>query len=254
MTEELKEVKDEMIDSEKKPSTDEVKPEAKEVKPEDDFKRNVESKPSKTDEVVPLKKYLDKKTKIKELEGTVSELNGKLAELNSKTLINNNDLDKFIEEFGLNPEATKKLAAILTPKQNANLEKKLAELEESNKSLLQKEERRDQKKQFEKHFKDKIIAKYPELKEKKSLFKQVWFSPTFPHLKTLEDIKTEFFPHIKGVETGVKKESLESGSGGQSKGVKEIDFSKMTDEQHLEVLKDKDLKAKYYAWSDSQGR
>jgi len=249
------EVKDEMIDSEKKPSTDEVKPEEK-PKPEDDFKRNVEDdkKSSKKDEVVPL--TVDKKNKIKELEGTVNELKSTLEKLESKSLINNNDLDKFIEEFGLNPEATKKLAAILTPKQNANLEKKLAELEESNKTLLQKEQRREQEKQFEKHFKDKIVTKYPDLKDKKSLFEQVWFSPTFPHLKTLEDIKTEFFPHIKAAETpgGVKKESLEPGNGGQSKGVKEIDFSKMTDEQHMEVLKDKESKAKYYAWLDSQSR
>lgn len=224
---------------------------------EDDFQRKIESeenknKEKKSSDVVPLKKYLDKKLKIKDLEKEISELKSKPQSGNNQ--FNTKDLDELAEEFGANPAALKKLAAILTPKQNADLEKKIEQLEESNRTLLAKDQRQEQEKLFDKHFKEKIASKYPELKEKKSLFKQVWFSPTFPELKTLEDVRKEFFPHIKAVETksGVKKESLEPGSGGTNKGVKTIDFSKMTDEQHMEVLKNPELKAKYYAWIDSK--
>lgn len=247
---------------EKNDSTDEDKSgenknkEEKKEEKQDDFQRKIqteEPKKKETSDVVPLKKYLDKKLKIKDLEREIADLKNKHQSGNNS--FNSKDLDDLAEEFGANPEALKKLAAVLTPKQNADLEAKVAKLEETNKLLLAKDQRRDQEKLFDKHFKEKIVKNYPELKDKKSLFKQVWFSPTFPDLKTLDDIRKEFFPHIKEVEKqgGVKKESLEPGSGGTTKGAKVIDFAKMTDEQHIEVLKDPELKAKYYEWLDSKG-
>jgi hypothetical protein len=252
MTEELK---DENENSGKNGSTDENNSgeENKDKnKTEDDFQRNVEGeeKPSKkSDDVVPLKKYLDKKLKIKDLEKENSELKDKLQSGNS---LNNKDLDDLAKELNADPVALKKLAQFLSPKQNADLEKKIADLEESNKHLLAKDRQRDAEKLFERNFK----AKYgdnPELKEKKSVFKKIWFSPAFPELRTLEDIRKELFPHIKVAgKANVKKESLEEGSGGTNKGTKTIDFKNATDDQLIEVLKDPELKKKYYDYLDSQ--
>lgn len=246
--EELK--KDELIDSVKTdaPAVEDkttVEPEKKELPDyRKDLKSGEDKNKDKTDEHVPLKKYLKLKDAYKELKGKYSQ-----KELNNLTT---DDLSELANELGVDQKALAKLVKTIRVGSSSEAEEKIKAL---NAKLDKMEMMGKSNKAFDEDFKKSIVSKYPDLKGKKDLFRKIAFSPDFLHLKTLEDIRKEFFPHAKKAESkDIKKEELEKGSEGGKKGGKEIDFAKMDDETHMEVLKDPKLRKKYYEWADSQGR
>lgn len=235
----MTEVKDGNIDPAKKDEAVETttKPEkVEENKAEEKVISDYRPKDEKIPDTVPLKKYLDLKKDIKELKeqlGKQSSSNLTLKEL--EDLADENNLDKGV---------LKKIADIIKNETLKEADKKIA-------PILEKERMRESEKAFEKDFKKTILEKYPELKEKKDAFKRIAFSPQFLHLKTLEDIRKEFFDGYKPKE---KKDAVEAGSKGQSKATETIDFANMTDEQHSKVLADPSTRAEYYKWRETQVR
>ncbi|MDQ5987380.1 MAG: hypothetical protein CSYNP_03120 [Syntrophus sp. SKADARSKE-3] len=251
----MTEVKDDIIESAKKDETvekttdTETDKKVEEEKNKDDKKEVPDYRP-KADEkqkgfkeagTVPLKKYLDVKNRLKELK-EVSKTSNNLS---------NADIESLAKEHNLDADVLKAIAAIIKKETIAEAEKKIT-------PLLEKARREESEKAFEKDFKQNILSKYPELKSKKEHFKRIAFSPDFLHLKTLEDIRKEYFDGYKPSDDGGKKDdkkdTVEGGSKGGAKGSETIDFANMTDEQHSKVLADPKLKAEYYKWKDANGR
>jgi len=235
-----KSIEDENLDSAKKQETEETTPDPekeKETKGEDD-KEKGEKEPDyrpkpKSDETVPLKKYLDLKNDVKALKKSIEHLS------DDKSNLSNEDLDKLAEEYNLDKEGIKKLVSVIKKETAKEAEKKIA-------PLLAERQREQNEKNFDKVFKEKTLKKYPHLADFKDKYKRMVMSPDFVDM-TEEQIINEYFPAPK------KDDSPETGSQGGSKGDEVVDFSKMTDEQHAKVLKDPALRAKYYKWQDEQG-
>ena len=228
-------IKDENLNSENKeekadktanPEKDEKNDKPKEGNQNNDYR------PKTNSDTVPLSKYTKVKQRIKELK----------AQLEEKSNLSNEDLKALAKEHNLDEEGLKKIATIIKKETLKEAEKKIA-------PILSKQQQVENEKRFEEDFERTIAKKYPELVGKKGQFKRIAFSPDFIHLKTLEDIRKEFYPDSKAT----KDDSPESGSNGGNKETETIDFSKMTEEQHAKVLDDPKLKAKYYDWQDKQG-
>jgi len=214
---------------EEQKNTEPEKQDIPDYRPKDD-------KTSKED-TVSLKKYLDLKKDFKDLK---TSLENKSSD-NSLTL---KELETLAEENNLDAPILKKIADIIKTETLREAEKKIA-------PILEKERVRESEKAFDKDFKANILSKHPELKEKRDAFKRIAFSPQFLHLKTLDDIRKEFFAGYKPSQV---KDTVEGGSKGQSKISETIDFSRMTDEQHSKVLADPVKRAEYYKWRETQVR
>lgn len=199
--------------------------------PEDDNK-SLDYRPKEKSDTVPLSKYTKVKQKIKELKKQLAD----------KSNLSNKDLESLAQEHNLDPAALKRIASIIEKNALKEADKKIA-------PILSKQKQAENEKHFEEDFERNIAKKYPELAGKKAQFKRIAFSPDFIHLKTLEDIRKEFYPDTKVSKT----DSPEGGSSAAPKETETIDFSKMTEEQHRRVLDDPKLRAKYYDWQDKQG-
>lgn len=233
------EAKDENLDSAKKQEAEEKTPDPekdKETKAEEG-KNKVEEpdyrpKP-KSDETVPLKKYLDLKNDVKTLRKEIERLS------DDKPNLSKEDLDKLADEYNLDKNGVKKLVSVIKNETLKEAEKKIA-------PILAERQKEQSEKNFEKVFKEKTLKKYPHLADQKEKFKRMVMSPDFMDM-TEEQIINDYFPATK------KDDSPETGSKGGAKGDEVVDFSKMTTEQHQRVLKDPVLREKYYKWQDSQG-
>ena len=198
----------------------------------DDVKKETEP------ETVPLKKYLQVKKELKELK-TSSQSNS----------LSNADLKEFAEEAGLDLAVVQKMAAIIAKQAKDEV---THEVEEKVKPLLNEKIQTENNKLFEKDFQEKIVSKYPELAEKIETFRKVAFSKDFLHLRTLDDIRKEFFPSVS---KKADADSIEGGSVGGDNLPEKIDFNKVEsdDELHRKVLADPKLRKQYYAFKDSGG-
>jgi hypothetical protein len=190
-------------------------------------------RPKAGSDSVPLSKYTKVKQRIKELK----------AQLEERSNLSNQDLESLAKEYNFDDKVLAKIATIIKRDTLKEAEKKIA-------PILSKQQQVENEKRFDEDFERAIAKKYPELAGKKGQFKRIAFSPDFIHLKTLEDIRKEFYPEIT---SKTKDDTPEAGSNAAPKETETIDFSKMTEEQHLRVLADPKLKAKYYAWQDAQG-
>lgn len=188
---------------------------------------------------VPLSVFLEMKKEYKALK----------AEKASSPLTNQT-LAEIAEAAGIDQEATKKLVSVIAEAVKAET---LAEVDSRVKPIVAQKMSSDSDRFFEEDFDKTIAKKYPELVDKKEHFKKIAFSKDFLHLKTLEDIRKEFFPTAA---SAAKEEAPAGGSqGAANKGGEEIDFSKVDSDQnlHKKVVSDSKLRAKYYAWKDSHG-
>ena len=191
-------------------------------------------------ETVPLKKYLDVKAKLKELREASTT-----PELTKKTL------DDFAEEAGLKQETVANLVKVITAQAKADAVKAA---DEKVAPIILEKQSRSSLDAFDQDFEKRIASKYPELAKYKDNFKKVAFSKDFLHLKSLDDIKNEFYPDYQPAEKEVNKEVIEGGSKGGNKETTVIDFSTLKDheDQYERVMKDDSLRKKYYAWQDTQ--
>jgi hypothetical protein len=193
----------------------------------------------KAPQMVPLKKYTDLKAKLRDLQKEEQ------ADLSNETL------EEFAEEFGIKPNAVKKLAKLITTQA---IEEATRVAEERVKPLVQERVSIDNSKAFEADFQKNIASKYPELATQIEVFRNIAFSKDFIHLKSLEAIKTEFYPNVKASQKEVKKESVEGGSQGAGKETERIEFATLKDnpKQYAKVMNDPVARGKYYEWQDSQ--
>lgn len=206
---------------------------------EEDGESTYRPSEKKEKQTVPLKKYLDLKDKMKTLKGNSPE-------------INQQALEEFAEESNLKIDVVKKLAALITS-QATKAATKAAE--ERVAPIVLEKISRENARAFDEDFEKSIIAKYPDLANKKEVFKKIAFSKDFLHLKNLEAIRAEFFPDSKPANTKeVKKSTIEGGSQGGGKEVEKVDFAnlKTNPKQYEAVMKDPVARAKYYAWQDEQ--
>lgn len=243
----MTEVKDEIIDSAKNDETVEKttdteadkKAEVEKNKADEKTIPNYRPIDDKTpkNETVPLKKYLDLKNEIKELRQSGDKSSSNL------TL---KELEDLAEEHNVDKTFVQKIANIIKNETLKEADKKIA-------PILEKERIRESEKAFDKDFKRSILEKYPELKEKRDAFKKIAFSPQFLHLKTLDDIRKEFFDGYK-FKGEVKKDTVEGGSQGGNKGSETVDFTTLhkNPELHAKVLADPKLRTEYYKWKDTQ--
>lgn len=190
-------------------------------------------------DTVPLKKYLKVKAKLKNKitsEGT--------SDLSKQTL------EEFAEESGLKIDVVAKLRDLIVTQARSEATKVA---DDRVRPIVAEKMTRRNEELFEKDFAAKVSSKYPELESKKEAFKKIAFSRDFLHLKTLDDIRNEFFPNAKAVEKAVKKESPEAGSVGGNKETETIDFAKLHENPDLykKVIADPKLRAKYYSWQES---
>lgn len=214
---------------------DKVEDEADDSDEEEEGNSDYRPKSEQPKETVPLKKHLKLK---KELARLKKEREDDGEDLSTK------DLDSLAEEYGLAPKALKELANTISTMTLKQAEKIIAPIQA--KAIEAENERA-----FNTDFEIKILKQYPHLASKKEQFKKIAFSPDFVHLKTLEDIRNEFFSDV----TPKKKKETDAPEGGSrgSTKVEEIDFDHMTEEQHLRVLADPVLKKKLYEHQDAQG-
>lgn len=190
-------------------------------------------------DTVPLKVFLEMKKDYKALKAE-----------RAGSALTNQSLSEIAEAAGIDEETTKKLVSVIS---EAVKKETLEEVDSRVKPIVIQKMTADSERFFNEDFEKTIVAKYPELADKKETFKKVAFSKDFLHLSTLEDIRKEFFPAAK---RAVKEDSPEGGSkGAANKGSEEIDFSKVASDQdlHKKVIGDRKLREKYYAWKDSQG-
>jgi len=209
----------------------------KEESDEDDSTYRPSEKKEK--ETVPLKKHLALKAKLRELKGSSPE-------------INQQALEEFAEESNLKVDVVKKLATLIIS-QATKAATKAAE--DRVAPIVLEKISRENTKAFDTDFEKSIIAKYPDLANKKEVFKKIAFSKDFLHLKNLEAIRAEFFPDSKPSDTKeVKKATVEGGSQGGGKEVEKVDFAtlKTNPKQYEAVMKDPVAREKYYSWQDEQ--
>lgn len=234
--EETKEESEQDKSEEKSEETNEGKEEEAETESEKEEEADYRPKPEKSDDVVPIKKYVKIK---KELQALKKERESDGEDLTTE------DLDSLAEEYNLEPKALKKLATTISSMTLKQAQKLIAPIQA-------KAMESENEKAFNTDFEKSIVSKYPHLASKKEQFKKIAFSPDFVHLKNLEAIRKEFFAEIEAPKKKIN-DNLEGGSKGVSKGDEEIDFANMTDEQHARVLKNPTLRAKYYKFQDEQG-
>lgn len=190
-------------------------------------------RPKSGSDSVPLKKYTKVKQRIKELKAQLAE----------RSNLSSEDLADLAKEHNLDEAGLKKIAAIIKKETLKEAEKKIA-------PIISKQQQVENEKRFDEDFERTIAKKYPALAGKKGQFKRIAFSPDFIHLKTLEDIRKEFYPDVT---SEIKDDNPEGGSSAAPKETETIDFAKMTPKQHEMVLADPKLRAKYYDWQDKQG-
>jgi hypothetical protein len=236
----MAEAKDENLDSEINQEPEEKTPEPKEVEKKE-VKEDKQDEPDyrpkpKSDEVVPLKKYLDLKTDVKNLKKEIERLS------DDKSNLSNKDLESLADEYNLDKDYVKKFASVIEKKTAKEAEKKLA-------PLLAERQKEQNEKNFDKVFNEKTLKKYPHLADFKEKYKRMVMSPDFVDM-TEDQIISDYFP-VPSKPT--KDDSPENGSQGGSKGDEVIDFSKMSEEQHAKVLDNPKLRAKYFDWQDKQG-
>lgn len=216
---------------------------AKKYRPsgEDDKSKGKEKEKETDPEHVPLSVYLELKKDFKDLKKS----------LETDTLTQK-ELDELAEESGIDSKVLQKIIA--TAKIQAKQEA-MKEVDERVKPIVSQKLSSDNERFFTEDFEKTIASKYPELADKRETFKRIAFSKDFMHLKTLEDVRKEFYPFAKTAkEAAVKTEAPEGGSKGtEGKEPESVDFSKMNEETHKRVLADPKLRAKYYAWQDKQG-
>lgn len=211
------------------------KPKAKEEDEEDDDEdENASSKNH-----VPLKTHLALKKKYKELRDSSAD-----------DALTQEDLDELATASGLSIEAVKTFVKVFQSKTKLAAKK---EVDSKIAPLLKEKLSSSNEKAFDEDFEKTIVAKYPELKAQKANFKRIAFSKDFIHLKNLEEIRKEFYPSSKPGTVAKKTDAPEGGSKGAGDKDGEINFAKMTQEQHAKVLATPALRKKYYAWQDSQG-
>lgn len=236
--EETEEKKDEapVVEPEKKPEAS---------KPVEDV--SLESITTKTavkkdPEMVPLPKYMESRNRVKELEKELEEAR------EGGVKLTNTDLDSLAAEYNTDPNFVKKLAA--TMKAEA-----INEIRATVDPLLAERQQAENDRSFNEAFDKVIKAAYGDQIDREA-FREIALNPSFAYLKSFDGIVKKFWSHIKPVtaesEEEIKTETIESGSKGAVKS-ETINFAKMTDKQHEDVLGNPKLKAEYYKWKDSQG-
>lgn len=204
-------------------------------KDEEEKPKDYRPKSEKPSAMVPVKKFM----KVKKAYGDLK----KEREEDGEDL-STEDLDSLAEEYNLEPKALKKLAKTISTMTLKEAQKIIAPLKAEKIEA-------ENAKSFEADFEKTILSKYPQLASKKEQFKKIAFSPDLVNqYPTLEAIRKEFFADVTTKEK--TKDSPEGGSQVSSK-TEQIDFANMTDEQHARVLKDPELKKKYYKYQDEQG-
>jgi len=258
----LEEQKNGIADPEKKEPENTPAEDKKEEKKEPEKKEPEKKEPDKTPnyrpqkddkgESVPLKKYLGVKTKNKDLEDRVKELEGQIKLANSSSnSFKEEDLEEIAEENGLTVAAVKKLADKIVGKTKAEAMAEVQKvIEKTLYPLLAKSRQDENEKNFETDFKNRIVKKYPHLKDHKDRFKRLVMSPDFVEMSE-DQIVSEYFPAPKGE----KKDTVEGGSTGNLKGTETIDFKTLNQNPELysKVMANPKLKAKYFEWQDQQG-
>jgi hypothetical protein len=202
--------------------------------------RPSDEKKDKKPETVPLKKYLDLKAKFKAAQEEGDNLD-----------LSNESLEEFAEEAGLKLPVVKKLAKLIVAQATAEATRAA---DERVKPLVQERISKESELFFDQDFEKNIATNYPDLAAKKEAFKKIAFSKDFIHLKSLEEIRTEFYPDSNPVSKEAKKDFPEPGSKGGNKDVERINFASLKENpaQYAKVMKDSEARAKYYEWQDSQ--
>lgn len=197
------------------------------------------AKKESSSDTVPLSVFLELKRDFKDLKEQLS------------SDLTNKDIDEFAQAAGIELDIAKKFVKMI---QTKTKEEVLQEVEEKIKPVAKNNLAEESIALFEADFEKSIASKYPELAGKKDVFQKIAFSKDFLHLKTLEDIRKEFYPNATK-EKKTKKDSPEAGSQGAStKAPENVNFATMDDETYKKVLANPESRTKYYEWLDSQGQ
>lgn len=208
---------------------------------EPDYRPKTERKP-KEQETVPLSKYMKVKNRLNELKRT-----GVGSDVNSQT--NEADLEEIAKELDLDPSKLKKLFKVFSKSDSPSKSEVEKMIKDIVTPVLSSKQTEQNDKNFENHFNNEIVKKFPHVAKNKEAVKILLFNEEFKDI-LWPDLINRFFP--AGTESKKTKEDIEGGSQGGNRG-ESIDFGKMTAEQHKRVLADPDMRKKYYAWQDSKG-
>lgn len=183
---------------------------------------------NKPKDTVSLKKYMKAKDRIKELQDDLAAAKSPMSA----------SVREIAAELGVEESAATKLIQFAK-------DSSLKEFEHKFGPILKKDELAKADQAFDTEF-DKVVKIYPALASKKKQLKSLAFSKEY--LKTpLDKIAEESYGDLIG------KPTTEDAAGGSDKGESEkIDFANMTSDQRAKVMKDPELRKKYYAYKDSK--
>lgn len=226
-------------------TTEETKPQ--EEKPQMETLESLETLSEKTDDSVPLKKYMAEKNARRDVEAKAKELEAEITKLRENPYKSNQDIKLDVkslsDKHGIDEEV---LSDILNASYNMTKEKVKAELQqELNPKLAELEtiKKEKEKQDFENKFNNLVnqslqeMPEYTDLVDKDDL-KQWIKSGQYSKLTLPELIEQKYGKFVVG------KKTLESSHA--SKQVDPIDASKpLTDEQILKLDSDPDLKKQW---------
>lgn len=202
---------------------------------EDSSDTDYRPKEPKKEEFVPLKKYTKLRKELQKLRKQSSE---------SDSSLQTEDLEELADKYKLPEKFVKDLATTIETRSLKKAEEKIA-------PLIAKQTMSENERLFNADFDKTILTKYPHLADKKEHFKKIAFSPDFVHLKSLEDIRKEFFDSPPPKK---KTESIEGGSSGAERtGDEDINLDNPTEQQLEKILDNPALRKKYFERQDALG-
>lgn len=235
------------------PPADPVKDPVKPTDPPADPKPQVERKV----QYVPLPKYLDTETKLKDALSKIDELTKAGVKPTAETVQDATDaVKRLVDDFGYEEDAAKKMVdvmksimpgQVLPPEIKAALDK-LPLLDQMAKDLETKKEEA----QFETDFAASVISEFPHLAQYKDKLKEKAYSDEFA--KTPLRVVALAFMHDEGIATKPVEnvQTVEKTQGGTGKHGEEINFDDMTDEQFSKLTPEQ--QDKFFEYQEKKER
>lgn len=211
-------------------------PPADPAKPADPPVTDPPPKVDRKPQYVPLPKYLDTETKLKDALSKIDELTKAGVKPTVETVQDATDaVKKLVDEFGYEEDAAKKMVDVMksimpgqtvSPEIKAILEK-MPLIDQMAKDLQQKQEIAE----FETDFAANVLKNFPHLAEYKDQIKEKAYSDEFA--KTPLRVVALAFMHDEGIAAKPVDniQTVERTQGGSGKHGEEISFDDMTDEQ-----------------------
>ncbi len=244
-TEEQTEVKTAKVESKPEPKpAEEPKVDPKTDVKSDEGKGEESARPERKPQYVPLAKYLDTETALKEAREKIDELSkaGSESKPTTESIADATEaVQKLVEQFNYSEDEAQALIGIvssLIPGQKlpAEVQEQLSKLGEMTKDLESRREslrQQEEAQAFETDFL-KLMSEFPHLSKFKDSIKEKAYSEDNIRVP-LRTLAIEFM-HDEGIsfKPGPVK-TAEEGGGGIEKSAEEIDFSTITDEQFAKL-------------------